>query len=83
MQTGSSETLIDWKSDKNNLCPFMGPNRGRLAMGSVQCSLSLTSFAFCRGSFPILAAYAAFLIRAAQSRKSFFSGGRVSSWKED
>jgi hypothetical protein len=29
MQTGSFETLIAWKSEKNHLCPSMGPNGDR------------------------------------------------------
>ncbi len=34
MQTGSSETLIDWKSGKNHLCSSIGPNGGIAAMDS-------------------------------------------------
>ncbi len=32
MKTGSSETLIGWKSEKNHLCPSMGQNGGSVAM---------------------------------------------------
>jgi hypothetical protein len=36
MQTGSSGTLIGWKSGKTmHFCPSMGLNRGNLAMDSV------------------------------------------------
>jgi hypothetical protein len=34
MQTGSSETLIGWKSGKTTFVPLMGPNGGRVAMDS-------------------------------------------------
>ncbi len=34
-QTGSSKTLIGWKSGKKHLFPSMGPNGGSVAMDSV------------------------------------------------
>ncbi len=34
MQTGSSKSLIGWKSWKNHLCPSMGLNGGSVAMDS-------------------------------------------------
>jgi hypothetical protein len=49
MQTGSSETLIGWKSGKETLCPSIGPNGGSVAMYSgiaLNISSSYCSFAF-------------------------------------
>jgi hypothetical protein len=49
MKTGSSETLIGWKSEKKPLCSSMGLNGGSVALDSVIKSNTVTHFKIISG----------------------------------